>query len=516
MNRSITVETKIQNQEVYQTLEEFANFYNYLKRTLLNDLISSPKIDNELRKILGRHYRSYYQIHGRLFNVLYNEAKGDIDSQKEAHKFHKAEIQDQIKKLKKKIKDRKLWLKRGYTKFKRYPLKPHQIRRYKRNIHLFKQKLNKLDDKLQKPFKCSILYGTRDLYKKQWTDEQYKNNHELWKEEWHRKRNYNFYFIGSHDESFGNSLCQYNGETMRITLPHCFEEDYIEFPINFSSDEKTNQQYYSYLHQARENKQAVSYRFLKRENGCWYIQAQFSLINEPEIAYNGTIGDDVNSDLIATTEMDSKGNFINLKNYKYKSEELTTNQTDDLLSKIVLDITKRAKEANRNISIEDLNLKNCKSGNAKDINRKVSLIAYSKFRSKLEIKCIKEKIEIKAINPAFTSIIGKYKYKNFFGISIHNAAALVIARRASDFKDKVPNQIYDILHRGEAHEFEEIRRYRYHWAHWSFINKNLEKCLKKFNSYIIGYSGSLSTGKFNYIMNNLSSRFNPNDYVVHC
>lgn len=48
-------------------------------------------------------------------------------------------------------------------------------------------------------------------------------------------------------------------------------------------------------------------------------------------------------------------------------------------------------------------------------------------------------IEVIAVNPACTSIIGRHKFASRYGISTHQAAAAAIARRAQDFTES-PNR----------------------------------------------------------------------------
>jgi hypothetical protein len=66
------------------------------------------------------------------------------------------------------------------------------------------------------------------------------------------------------------------------------------------------------------------------------------------------------------------------------------------------------------------------------------------------------------INPVFTSQIGKIKYMRRFGISIHQAAAYVIARRAMRFKKKLPPVLYSLL--------PEQKVGLHHWAHWKWVS----------------------------------------------
>jgi len=55
----------------------------------------------------------------------------------------------------------------------------------------------------------------------------------------------------------------------------------------------------------------------------------------------------------------------------------------------------------------------------------------------LERKCHEKGIEFRKVNPAFTSVQGRLKYRQMFNIPVHEAAAYVIGRRALGFNEKV-------------------------------------------------------------------------------
>jgi len=58
---------------------------------------------------------------------------------------------------------------------------------------------------------------------------------------------------------------------------------------------------------------------------------------------------------------------------------------------------------------------------------------YSKFRDFLESRASRHGIRVYKVNPAFTSVIGRVKYATQYGLTVHHAAALVIARRLCRF-----------------------------------------------------------------------------------
>jgi hypothetical protein len=44
---------------------------------------------------------------------------------------------------------------------------------------------------------------------------------------------------------------------------------------------------------------------------------------------------------------------------------------------------------------------------------------------------------IKKVNPAYTSVIGRFKYMKKYGLSVHESAALVIGRRGLGYHERL-------------------------------------------------------------------------------
>src|SRR5450631_1075249 len=66
-------------------------------------------------------------------------------------------------------------------------------------------------------------------------------------------------------------------------------------------------------------------------------------------------------------------------------------------------------------------------------NKKLSSLTYSKYKRFLVSKCRYNGIELIMVNAKFTSIIGSMLYAKALGVSVHGAAAGVIARRGQGF-----------------------------------------------------------------------------------
>jgi len=56
-------------------------------------------------------------------------------------------------------------------------------------------------------------------------------------------------------------------------------------------------------------------------------------------------------------------------------------------------------------------------------------------------KALRRGMSVVQVNPAYTSIIGKHKYANAYGMSVHEAAAFVLARRGQGRDERLPSRI---------------------------------------------------------------------------
>jgi IS605 OrfB family transposase len=52
---------------------------------------------------------------------------------------------------------------------------------------------------------------------------------------------------------------------------------------------------------------------------------------------------------------------------------------------------------------------------------------------------------IKKVNPAYTSVIGRFKYMKKYGLSVHESAALVIGRRGLGYRERLPKELMDTI-----------------------------------------------------------------------
>lgn len=187
---------------------------------------------------------------------------------------------------------------------------------------------------------------------------------------------------------------------------------------------------------------------------------------------NGVIGIDTNPDGLALTRLDKD---LNYRKSKYlKEHELLyarSNKRDNLCGELIKKVMEIAKEENCGIVIEDLKFKN-----DIDVTRKFARIKnqfiYRKLLTQLETKARCEGVEIIKVKPQYTSKIGLYKYAHQYGLNVHEAAALVIGRRAFKPNEKVPKLLKDkLLTEEERYKFNKENN----WKQWSIINKKTKE-----------------------------------------
>ena len=101
------------------------------------------------------------------------------------------------------------------------------------------------------------------------------------------------------------------------------------------------------------------------------------------------------------------------------------------------------------------------------LNKRLSGFAHAKITELAISKGFKYGVKVEFVNSAFTSQMGKVKYMSRYGLSVHEAASLVIARRAQGMKEKLPAAWRALL--------PEEKAWRHHWAHWRYFHNDIKK-----------------------------------------
>ena len=190
---------------------------------------------------------------------------------------------------------------------------------------------------------------------------------------------------------------------------------------------------------------------------------------------NGIIGADFNVGHIDWTETDRNGNLIDYGKIEYKVDG-TSHENKVSLRKAVNELGELIKEKKKPLSVEKLDTANSKKQSTyrdKKTNQIIHSLPFSLFLQMVEYAGLKYGFEVRKVNPAYTSIIGKLKYSDEKKLNTHTSASFCIARRGMFYhlKEPLPKKYKPLL--------SEKVRLSHHWKQYHLVNKKLQKEAKK-------------------------------------
>ncbi|UJL48179.1 IS200/IS605 family accessory protein TnpB-related protein [Virgibacillus sp. NKC19-16] len=153
---------------------------------------------------------------------------------------------------------------------------------------------------------------------------------------------------------------------------------------------------------------------------------------------------------------------------KFDVHNKTTGQLKKIIEAEAINFVGYAAQHKKPIALEKLDTMKSKVKNPygnKKVNRRMSQFAYNTMIMAIKSRADKMGVEVYEVNPAYTSQIGKMKYMKRLGISIHEAASYVIARRTMGFKEKLPPVLHSLV--------PEKKQGLHHWAQWAYISNSL-------------------------------------------
>ena len=70
----------------------------------------------------------------------------------------------------------------------------------------------------------------------------------------------------------------------------------------------------------------------------------------------------------------------------------------------------------------------------------LSSFSYGKIKAYFVSRGYRQGVEIHQVNPAYSSVIGRVKFMERYGLTVHQAAALVLARRLLGCSERIPRR----------------------------------------------------------------------------
>jgi len=212
----------------------------------------------------------------------------------------------------------------------------------------------------------------------------------------------------------------------------------------------------SVLDVAKEDRTAIAYRFVRdpdwpasRTQSAWRVMITISAPVPGRVrrdrATGRVLGVDINADCLAFALVSADGNPLGRWTIRLGLYGLTTDQRRDRISLACQEAVRVAAEAGASLAIEDLDFGRKKHEISRDAAffvdpryaRMLSSFAYAQILSDLERKAQRAGVDVRRVNPAYTSRIGAVNFATRYGASIHEAAAVAIARRAQRFSERI-------------------------------------------------------------------------------
>ena len=293
-----------------------------------------------------------------------------------------------------------------------------------------------------------LCFGSKKLWRRQYHLEvNGYASHEDWLADWRDARSDEFFVLGSKDETSGCQLCvatvQDDGRiTLRLRLPDALAARHGKYlvmqDIHFHNG---HAQVLSAL-QSKEG-QAISYRF-KRDKKGWRVFASVRHQPVPVVTNRrlGAIGVDVNTDHLAMSETDYSGNWLRSLTVPLVTYGKSKKQAEVLIGDAVAQVVALARAAGKPLVIENLDFSKKKDqleGEYPGRSRMLSSFAYGKIRTYFLSRGYREGVEVVEVNPAFSSLMGRVLFMERYGLSVDQAAALVLARRSLNCSEGIPD-----------------------------------------------------------------------------
>lgn len=443
-------------------LEMFLGEYSSIFHQAASETANHLLWDNEFNKSQwNRYLQQTYGINKRHANGVIAFSQGAVDAASSNRQRH-------IKVLTAKAKSCGEWLKKATRKLK--------------NARKFYRRKNWQNSKtgLMFPLSVSIQYRNTN-----WQNLRFQLHHKK------RKLNHyqlqikylkaapirvtipkgQAYVVGAAAETCGNQSCQWDGQTIKIRVPYCLEDKFGKYVSSEIGDFHRNVN-------RLPSEGAKTWHFYRKE-GKWCVAVQFTPAPVKQISrpiQRGCIGIDLNPGSIGWAYIDPDGN---LKHHGQISIQmgLPRGKQDAAIRHVCFLLLDMALTYQCPIVCEELDFsrkKNQLREKGRKYARMLSAWAYSRFFELLSAILSNRGIEVRLVNPAYTSLIGLVKYARMYGLASDEAAALAIARRGMKLTEKLPSSITAYL---------SVNDSKHVWSHWNQLNSKVKRFIHSRHAY---------------------------------
>ena len=470
-------------------LAAYAELYGRVQRKLFAD-IAAGRSPGSLKRV----YLEQHGIPARMFNGVRVSLEGKVASVREAQKLHRDTLRRRVSRAEGQISDA---VEQGRWQ---------QVHQKRRRLGNLRGRLAVLESDIAGD-KVRLCFGSRRLWQKQHhLEANGYASHEEWLADWHDARNSEFFVLGSRDETGGCQLCvaaiaDDGSLTLRLRMPDCLTQQHGKYlviqGVRFAYGHEqilaaleANAEYGACRRQqgekaarASELGQAISYRFKRDEKG-WRVFVTTDMAEVPVATdrRHGIIGVDLNADHLAVAETDASGNYLNAWRAPLVTYGKNTHQAEALIGDAVATVVQYAKEAGKPIVIEKLDFRQKQAvleGESPRYSRMLSSFSYGKVKAYFLSRGYRLGVEVCQVNPAFSSVIGRVKFMERYGLSVHQAAALALARRLLGCSERIPRRRVAPIGNGVQVAFTvpARKRVKHVWTYWGAVLGQLRPAL---------------------------------------
>ena len=439
-------------------------------------------------------YLKRYGIPARLFNAVRVSLEGKVASVKEQQKLRADSLRHRIARA-----ERQTGRAEEHGRW-------DQVHRKQRRLANLKLRQARLAADISAG-RVRLCFGSKRLWRKQHhLEANGYASHEEWLRDWRDVRSDEFFLLGSRDETAGCQLCvaavaDDGTLTLRLRLPDCLANQYGKYlvieDVRFAYGHEqvlvalgSNAEYTQYRREhgekaarATEFGQAISYRF-KRDAKGWRVFATTRMMDVPVVTdrRSGAVGVDLNADHLAVAEIDASGTYLNAWRVPLVTYGKNTRQAEAIIGDAVASVVEYIRAVGKPIVIERLDFRQKKAaleGEARKYSRMLSSFSYGKIKAYFISRGYRQGVEVIQVNPAFSSVIGRVKFMERYGLSVHQAAALVLARRLLGFSEHIPRRWVCPIGNGVhvAFTVPARKRVKHVWTYWGVISGQLRPAL---------------------------------------
>ncbi len=443
---------------------------------------------------LKSRYLKEYGIPARMFNGVRVSLEGKVASVREQQKLQLDSLGRRIARAQRQI--------AGAAEHGRWD----QVHQKRRRLATLQSRVAALEADT-KTGRVRLCFGSKRLWRKQHNleDNGYAS-HQEWLADWQDARSGEFFVLGSRDETAGCQLCvatvaEDGTLTLRLRMPDCLAGQHGKYltiqGVRFAYGHEqvlaaldSNTDYGrcrreggERVARASELGQAISYRF-KRDAKGWRVFATTAMMHVPVVTdqRRGAVGVDLNADHLAVCQTDASGNYIHAFTAPLVTYGKSQHQVEAIIGDAVARVVDYARAVGKPIVMERLDFRQKKAvleGESRRYSRMLSSFSYGKIKACFVSRGYRQGVEVHQVNPAFSSVIGRVKFMERYGLSVHQAAALVLARRLLGCSERIPRRRVCPANNGVCVAFNvpARKRVKHVWTYWGAILGQLRPAL---------------------------------------